>query len=78
VRVRDAVLHRDGARVNRVRLRYHADPLACRLKVGEGATPPGAHPRLALELTEPADSAAPGQTAALMDGDAIVGHATIE
>ena len=77
VRVRDAVLHRDGARVNRVRLRYHADPLECTLEGVSGSAVPGTHAELALALAEPAAAAAPGQTAALMDGDAIVGHATI-
>ena len=32
VAVRDAILHRRGARVDRVRLRYHSRPLACRLR----------------------------------------------
>jgi len=80
VRVRDAVLHRDGRRVNRVRLRYHATPLACRVEeVSGGASSPGAgrHPELTLRLSEPAYAVAPGQTASLMDADAIVGHATI-
>ncbi len=77
VRVRDAVLHRDGARVNRVRLRYHARPLECRVASAGGRAAAGVHERLALELAEPADSAAPGQTAALMDGESIVGHGTI-
>ena len=80
VRVRDAVLHRDGRRVNRVRLRYHAPPLACRLEDADGAASPpraGHHPELTLRLAEPANAVAPGQTASLMDADAIVGHATI-
>ena len=80
VELRDAVLHRDGHRVNRVRLRYHARPLACRLERADGvASPPraGAHPELTVKLAEPADAVAPGQTASLMDADAIVGHATI-
>ncbi len=77
VRIRDAVLHRDGARVDRVRLRYRSRPLACRVMGAAGAASRGAHAQLALELAEPAESAAPGQTAALMDGDAIIGHATI-
>ena len=80
VRLRDAVLHRDGRRVNRVRLRYHAPPLACRLEHAEGGgTPPaaGSHPELSVRLAEPASAVAPGQTASLMDADAIVGHATV-
>jgi tRNA-uridine 2-sulfurtransferase len=80
VRVRDAVLHRDGRRVNRVRLRYHATPLACRLEEADGAASSlraGRHHELTLRLAEPANAVAPGQTASLMDADAIVGHATI-
>ena len=71
--VRDAVLHRAGERVDRVRLRYRSRPLPCE------PLPPGAgrHQRLELELGEPASGMAPGQMAALMCGDAIVGHATI-
>jgi tRNA-specific 2-thiouridylase len=42
-----------------------------------GTPAAGAHSRLELELDEPVDGAAPGQTACLMAGDAIVGHATI-
>ena len=72
VAVRDAVLHRPGAEVDRVKLRYRSRPLACRV-VGE-AEEGG---RLALALSEPADSAAPGQLACLMRGDAIVGHGVI-
>jgi tRNA-specific 2-thiouridylase len=73
IAVRDAVLHRPGRRVDRVRLRYHARALAC-------APPPageGRHERLELELEEPIRGAAPGQLAALMCGERIVGHATI-
>ncbi|HTT95044.1 MAG TPA: tRNA 2-thiouridine(34) synthase MnmA [Solirubrobacterales bacterium] len=73
IRVRDAVLHRDGARVDNVRLRYHAATLPARV----GAAAPGRHAALELELAEPFDAAAPGQTAVLMDGETIVGHGTI-
>jgi tRNA-specific 2-thiouridylase len=73
VSVRDAVLHRPGARVNRVRLRYHAKPLACELPTLE----PGEHPELELRLAEPAYGVAPGQTACLLDGELVIGHATI-
>jgi tRNA-specific 2-thiouridylase len=67
--LRDAVLHRDPARVTSARVRYHSKPLECRV-VGEGHD-------LRLALAEPSTGPAPGQTAALMDGDLIVGHATI-
>ena len=73
IEVRDAVLHRRGARVDRVRLRYHSRALACRLP-GLG---PGPHDALELELDEPASGVAPGQTACLLDGDLVVGHGTI-
>jgi tRNA-specific 2-thiouridylase len=70
VAVRDAVLHRADAEVDRVKLRYRTKPLACRVRAGDGG-------RLALELAEPVDGAAPGQLACLMRGDVIVGHGTI-
>jgi tRNA-specific 2-thiouridylase len=73
VRVREATLHRPGGRVDRVRLRYHAKPLGCTAP----ALPAGEHPELTLELAEPAFGVAPGQTASLLDGDLVVGHATI-
>jgi tRNA-specific 2-thiouridylase len=73
VRVRQATLHRPGGRVDRVRLRYHAKALACRI----GDTEPGSHGELELELDEPAYGVAPGQTACLMDGELVVGRATI-
>jgi tRNA-specific 2-thiouridylase len=73
IQVRDAVLHRDGARVDNVRLRYHSDTLPASV----GAAAPGRHAALELQLDEPFDAAAPGQTAVLMDGETIVGHGTI-
>jgi tRNA-specific 2-thiouridylase len=73
IRVRDAVLHRDGARVDNVRLRYHSATLPATL----GAAAPGRHDALELELDEPFTAASPGQTAVLMDGETIVGHGTI-
>jgi len=73
IRVRDAVLHRDGARVDNVRLRYHSATLPASV----GAAAPGRHDALELELGEPFTAASPGQTAVLMDGETIVGHGTI-
>jgi tRNA-specific 2-thiouridylase len=73
IRVRDAVLHRDGARVDNVRLRYHSATLPASV----GAAAPGRHDSLELELDEPFTAASPGQTAVLMDGETIVGHGTI-
>jgi tRNA-specific 2-thiouridylase len=74
VAVRDARLHRAGARVDRVKLRYRSAPLRARL---EGEPPPGRHATLTLRLDDPVDGAAPGQLACLMDGDLIVGWGTI-
>jgi tRNA-specific 2-thiouridylase len=73
VRVRDATLHRPGARVDSVKLRYHAKALPCTV-VDVGA---GRHATLDLELDEPAYGVAPGQTACLMAGELVVGQATI-
>jgi tRNA-specific 2-thiouridylase len=74
VALRGVRLHRDGARVDRVKLRYRANPLPARL---EPALSPGHHARGAVTLHEPVDGAAPGQLACLMDGDLIVGWGTI-
>ena len=58
------------------RPRAAALPLAAaRLPVP--TAPAGEHAELELELGEPAYGVAPGQTACLMDGDLVVGHATI-
>jgi tRNA-specific 2-thiouridylase len=73
VRVRAATLHRPGGRVDRVRLRYRARPIGCSLApVGAGH-----HDALEIRLDEPAYGVAPGQTACLMDGELVVGRATI-
>jgi tRNA-specific 2-thiouridylase len=76
VRVRDAVLHRDGDRVDGVRLRYHSRALPAQLGPG-ASTAPGHHATLELELGEDFAGASPGQTAVLLDGETIVGHGTI-
>ena len=73
IRVRSATLHRPGGTVDRVRLRYHARALACAV----APVAAGDHDELELELSEPAAGVAPGQTACLMSGDAVVGRATI-
>jgi tRNA-specific 2-thiouridylase len=75
VAVRGARLHRDGARVDRVKLRYRAKPLAARL-VGDPQA--GSHRKLEIALEQPVDGAAPGQLACLMDGDVVIGWATID
>jgi tRNA-uridine 2-sulfurtransferase len=73
VRISDAVLHRDGARVDAVKLRYRATPVPASVT----AAPPGRHASLELELGESFDAASPGQAAVLLSGEAIVGHGTI-
>jgi tRNA-specific 2-thiouridylase len=72
VRLRHAELRREGVRVDRVKLRYRSRPIACAVEV-----PAGHHDELWIDLAEPAYGVAPGQTASLMDGEAIVGHGTI-
>ena len=53
-----------------MRLRYRSKPLPCTVtEHGRG--------RLTLQLCEPADGAAPGQTACLYAGDVVVGYGTI-
>jgi tRNA-specific 2-thiouridylase len=73
VRVRDAVLHRDGGEVDAVKLRYRSKALPATLE----ATGRGRHPVLEVELGEAFPGVAPGQTAVLMAGEKIVGHGTI-
>ncbi len=72
ITIRDAVMHRDGSRVDRVRLRYRTPPVPASVVAA-----PGRHDRLELELGEPFDGPAPGQAAVLMSGDTVVGHGTI-
>ncbi len=73
VRLRDAVLHRDGARVDGVRLRYHSRALPATV----GAPAAGRHEALEIELGEAFAGASPGQTAVLLDGETVVGYGTI-
>jgi tRNA-uridine 2-sulfurtransferase len=75
VAIRAARLHRDGSRVNRVKLRYRQRPLTATVAGGPGE---GRHRSLSLRLAEPVDGAAPGQLACLMDGDLVVGWGTID
>jgi tRNA-uridine 2-sulfurtransferase len=74
VRIRDAVLHREGARVDGVRLRYRSAVVPATVEAGVAA---GRHPELRIELAEPFQGPAPGQAAVLLGGGAIVGHGTI-
>jgi tRNA-specific 2-thiouridylase len=73
VRIRDAVLHRDGEQVDAVRLRYHSRTIPAAVTTARM----GSHPSLDVALKEPFAGAAPGQTAVLLAGGAIVGHGTI-
>lgn len=70
VQLRRPVLHREPGRVNRVKLRYRSAPVGCSLD-------PGPEDAATLTLERPVEAVAPGQTACLMDGDSIVGWATI-
>ena len=72
--MRPASLLRPGATVNRVKLRYRAAPVPCRLA---GDPRPGSHDHLVIELDSPVDGAAPGQTACLMWNESVVGWGTI-
>jgi tRNA-uridine 2-sulfurtransferase len=75
VAIRAARLHRAGARVNGVKLRYQQRPVRARLV---GSPEPGRHRALAVELEDPVDGAAPGQLACLLDGELVVGWGTID
>ncbi len=75
IRLRDAFLHRDGASVDSIRLRYHSRALPA-AATGPGLGP-GPHAALEFELGEDFSAASPGQTAVLLAGEAIVGHGTI-
>jgi tRNA-specific 2-thiouridylase len=74
VQVREVTLHRDGGCVDGVKVRSRGRRLPCRLAGEAGA---GHHPRLSVELQEPAERTAPGQFACLYAGDVIVGHGTV-
>jgi tRNA-uridine 2-sulfurtransferase len=71
VSLRGARLHRPAAEVDRVKLRYRSRAVPCRVT---GDADGG---RLELELLQPVDGAAPGQTACLLRGDVVVGRGTI-
>jgi tRNA-specific 2-thiouridylase len=73
VRLRNAVLHREGAAIDAVRLRYRSQPVPAAV----AATETGRHAELQVELGEDFAGVSPGQTAVLLRGEAIVGHGTI-
>ena len=70
VTLRGARLHRDAAEVDRVKLRYRSRAVPCRVATERAG-------RVDLDLLEPVDGAAPGQTACLLRGDVVVGWGTI-
>ncbi len=73
VRVRNVVLHRDGATVDAVRLRYRSQPVPAALTT----TGTGRLPEVDIRLKERFAGVSPGQTAVLLAGEAVVGHGTI-
>jgi tRNA-specific 2-thiouridylase len=73
VRLRNAVLHREGGAIDSVRLRYRSQPVPAAV----AATETGRHAELQVELGEDFAGVSPGQTAVLLRGEAIVGHGTI-
>jgi tRNA-specific 2-thiouridylase len=74
VAVRAARLHRPGARVDRIKLRYRSQPLPARLA---GTPSAGRHAALTVHLENAVEAAAPGQLACLMDRDLVVGWGTV-
>ncbi len=69
------LLHRPGWRADSVRLRYHAPAVPCRLESDPSAGP---QERMSARLERPVASAAPGQTACLMEGELVVGWGTLQ
>jgi tRNA-specific 2-thiouridylase len=75
VRLGPGRLHRPGATIASVRLRYHSPAISCTLAEARGAGP---HDGFELHLDREVRGAAPGQTAVLMDADdRVVGWAPI-
>ena len=73
VRIRDAVLHRDGGTVDAVRLRYRSRPVPAAIS----ATGTGRYSEIDIWLGESFAGVSPGQTAVLLAGQTVVGHGTI-
>jgi tRNA-uridine 2-sulfurtransferase len=67
-------LYRDAAQIDRVKLRYRSNPVACKTTP---KLPAGRYPRIDVMLNEPFLAAAPGQVACFMSGDRVVGHGII-
>jgi tRNA-specific 2-thiouridylase len=72
--VRDVTLHRDGACVDAVKVRYRGRRVPCRL---DGSTRAGAHARVDVLTADPSERTAPGQMACLYADDVVVGYGTI-
>jgi tRNA-uridine 2-sulfurtransferase len=70
VALEQVTLHRPPEEIQRVRLRYHAEPLPCRAEVRSNGA-------LELELERVAQAVAPGQLACLMRQDRVIGEGTI-
>ena len=70
VSLRDVRLHRPPGLVDRVKLRYRQRPIPCRAVPRSGG-------ELELELDGEAHGVAPGQTACLMRGEAVLGAGVI-
>jgi tRNA-uridine 2-sulfurtransferase len=73
VRLRNAVLHREAAKVDAVRLRYRAQPIPAVLAT-KGI---GLRRELDVRLGRKFAGVSPGQTAVLLAGETIVGHGQI-
>jgi tRNA-uridine 2-sulfurtransferase len=73
VRIRDAVLHRDGETVDAVRLRYRSRPVPAAIS----AAGTGRRSEIEIRLGESFAGVSPGQTAVLLAGQTVVGHGTI-
>ncbi len=74
VNVREVTLHRDGGRVDAVKVRYRGRRMPCRVRDELRA---GLHERVELQMLDPIERTAPGQIACLYEGDVIVGYGTI-
>jgi tRNA-specific 2-thiouridylase len=68
--VDEPLLRRPAGVIDHVRLRYRQRPIACRAE-------PGGEGRLRLRLEDDALAVAPGQTACLLRGEAVVGAGMI-
>lgn len=74
VDVASVTLYRAAGRVNRVKLRYRQNPVACVL---DRAVCAGRHERVAVKLLEPVDGVSPGQTACFMEDERVLGLGVI-